>query len=64
MKLIHSQGYRGDHVSDTESAIIAFSDRAAEGCRAEITSQEDVKADKQTKDLIENAVMQLRGIIH
>ena len=49
--------------SDTEPAIIAFRNRVAEACKAEVTTEEAVKGDKESNGLIENAVMLIRGII-
>ena len=49
--------------SDTEPAIILFRNRVAEGWRAEVATEDAVTGDKQTTGLIENAVMQLRGIL-
>ena len=49
--------------SDTEPAIIAFRDRVAETCQAEVTTEDAVKGDSESNGLIENAVMLTRGII-
>ena len=49
--------------SDAEPAIIAFRNRAAEMCKAEVTTEDAVKGDTESNGLIENAVMLLRGII-
>ena len=49
--------------SDTERAIIACRNRVAEACKAEVTTEDAVKADKESNGLIENAVMLIRGII-
>ena len=49
--------------SDTEPAIIAFRNRVAENCKAEVTSEDAVKRDKPSNGLVENAVMLLRGVI-
>ena len=49
--------------NDTEPAIIASRNRVAEMCKAEVTTKDAVKRDKESNGLIENAVMQLRGII-
>ena len=49
--------------SDTEPAIIAFRNRVAAMCKAEVTTEDAVKGDKQSNWLIENAVMLLRGNI-
>ena len=48
---------------DIESAIIAFRNRVAAMCKAEVTTEDAVKGDKESNGLIENAVMLLRGII-
>ena len=49
--------------SDIEPARIAFRNRAAEMCKAEVTSEDAVKGDEESNGLIENAVMLLCGII-
>ena len=49
--------------SDTEPAIVAFRNRVAEACKAEVTMEDAVKGDKESNGLIENAVMLIRGII-
>ena len=43
--------------SDTEPAIIAFRNRVAEKCKTEAMTEDAVKRDKQTRSLIENAIM-------
>ena len=48
---------------DTELAIIAFRNRVADMCKAEVTTEDAVKGDKESTVLIENAVMLIRGII-
>ena len=48
--------------SDTELAIIAFSNRVAE-CAKQKLPQDAVKGDKESNGLFENAVMLTRGII-
>ena len=48
--------------SDTEPAIIAFRNRVAAMCKAEVTTEDAVKGDKETNGLIESAVMLLRGV--
>ena len=54
-------GYRETTLkSDTEPAIIAFTNRVAEDCKAEVASEDAVKGDKQTHGIIEN---ELRGLI-
>ena len=49
--------------SDTELAIVAFRNRVAAMCKAEVTTEDAVKGDKESNELIENAIMLLRGII-
>ena len=49
--------------SDTELAIIALKNRAAEMCKAEVTREDAVKGDKKLNGLIEKAVMLIRGVI-
>ena len=49
--------------SDTEPAIIAFRNRVAEMCNAEVATEDAVEGDKESNGLIENAVMLIRGII-
>ena len=41
----------------------AFRNRAAAMCKAEVTTEDAVKGDKESNGLIENAIMLLRGII-
>ena len=43
--------------SDTEPAIVAFRNRVAEICKAEVTTEDAVKGDKESNGFIENAVM-------
>ena len=63
-KFIDLLGYREITLkSDTEPAIIAFRNRVAETCKAEVTTEDAVKGDKESNGLIENAVMLIRGII-
>ena len=63
-KFIDLLGYREITLkSDTEPAIIAFRNRVAEACKAEVTTEDAVKGDKESNGLIENAVMLIRGII-
>ena len=63
-KFIDLLGYREITLkSDTELAIIAFRNRVAEVCKAEVTTEDAVKGDKESNGLIENAVMLMRGII-
>ena len=64
VKFVDLLGYREITLrSDTEPAIIAFRNRVAAMCKAEVTTEDAVKGDKESKGLIENAVMLLRGII-
>ena len=49
--------------SDTELAIVAFRNRVAAICKAEVTTEDAVKGDKGSNGLIENVIMLLRGII-
>ena len=49
--------------SDTEPAIIAFRNRVAENCKAEVLLEDAVKGNKLSNGLAENAVMLLRGVI-
>ena len=63
-KFIDLLGYREITLkSGTEPAIIAFRNRVAALCKAEVTTEDAVKGDKESNGLIENAVMLLRGII-
>ena len=48
--------------SGTDPATIAFGNRVAENCKAEVTLEDAVKGDKPTNGMVENAVM-LRGVI-
>ena len=64
MKFIDFLGYREITLkSDTEPAIIAFRNRVAAMCKAEVTTEDAVKGDKESNGLIENAAKLLRGII-
>ena len=64
VKFIDLLGYREITLkSDTEVAIIAFRNRAAAMCKAEVTTEDAVKGDTESNGLIENAVMLIRGII-
>ena len=64
VKFIDLLGYREITLkSDTEPAIIAFRNRLAALCKAEVTTEDAVKGDKESNGLIENAVMPLCGII-
>ena len=46
--------------SDTEPAIVAFRNRLAEMCKAEITTEDSVKGDKESNGLIQKAVMHIK----
>ena len=60
---VDSLGYRETTLKDdTETAIIAFRNRVAEVCKAEVTIEDAVKGDKQSNGLIENTVMLICGI--
>ena len=48
---------------DTELAIIAFRNRVAEMCKAEVTTEDAVEGDKESNRLIGNAVILIRGTI-
>ena len=64
VKFIDFLGYREITLkSDTELAIIAFRNRVAALCKAEVTTEGAVNGDKESNGLIKNAVMPLRGII-
>ena len=64
MKFIDLLGYCEITLrSDTEPAIIAFRNRFAAMCKAEATTEDAVKGDKESNGLIENAILLLRGII-
>ena len=43
--------------SDTEPAIVAYRNRVASMCKAEVTTEDAVKGDKESNGLIENAIM-------
>ena len=49
--------------SDTEPAIVAFRNRAAAMNKAEVTTEDAVKGDKESKGLVWNAILLLRGMI-
>ena len=62
-RFIDLLGYREITLkSDTEPAMIAFSDRVAV-CKAEAATWNAVKGESPSDGLIENSVMLLRGII-
>ena len=51
-----------DHTkSDTELAIIAFQNRVADMCKAEVATEDAVKRDKESNGLIENTVMPIQN---
>ena len=63
VKFLDLLGYREITLkSDTEPAIIVFRNRVAALCKAEVTTEDAVKGDKESNGLIESAVMLLRGI--
>ena len=62
-KFIDLLGYQITLKSDIEPAIIAFRNRVAEACKAEVTTEDAVNGDKESNGLTENAVMLIRGII-
>ena len=64
VKFIDLLGYREITLkSDTEPAIIAFRNRVAALCKAEVTMEDAVKGDKESNGLIENAITLMRGIV-
>ena len=64
VRFIDLLGYREITLkSDTETAIVAFRNRVGAVCKAEVTTEDAVKGDKESNGLTENAVMLLRGII-
>ena len=64
VRIIDLLGYREITLkSDTEAAIVAFRNRVAAKCKAEVTTEDAVKGDNESNGLIENVKMQLRGII-
>ena len=64
VKIIDLLGYREITLkSDTERATIAFRNRVAAMCKAEVTTKDAVKGDKESNGLIENAVMLRSGVI-
>ena len=56
-------GLSRDHIEERLGASNHFRGRVAEMCKAEVTTEDAVKGDKAVEQLIENTVMQLRGII-
>ena len=64
MRIIDLLGYREITLkSDTEPAIVAFRNCVAAMCKAEVTTEDAVKGDKESNGLIDNAIMLLRAII-
>ena len=64
VRFIDLLGYREITLkSDTEPAIVAFRNRVAAMCKAEVTTEDAVKGDKESNGLIENAIMLPRGMI-
>ena len=63
-KFIDSLGYREITLkSDTEPVTVTFRNRVTALCKAEVTTEDLVKGDKESNGLIENAIMLLRRII-
>ena len=63
VRFIDLLGYREVTLkSDTEPAIVAFRNRVAAMCKAEVTTEDAVEGDKASNGIIENALMLLRGI--
>ena len=63
-RFTNSSGYKEITLkSDAEQAIIAFRNRVAENCKAEVTFEDAVTGDKPSNGLVEKAVMLLRGVI-
>ena len=64
VRFIDLLGYREITLKiDTEPALVAFRNRVAAMCKAEVATEDAVKGDKESNGLIENAMMLLRGII-
>ena len=62
-RFINSLGYKEITLkSDRVPAIIAFRNRVAENCNAEML-EHAVEGDKPSNGSVENAVMLLRGVI-
>ena len=59
-RFISSLGYKEITL---KSDTIAFRNRVAENCHAEVALVDAVKGDKTSNGLVENAVMLLRGVI-
>ena len=63
-KFIDLHGYHEITLkSDTEPAITRLRNRVAEMWKAEVNTQDGVKGDKEPSGLLENGVMQIRGIM-
>ena len=63
-RFINSLGYTEITLnSDIELAIVAFRNRVAENCNAEVTLEDAVQRDEPSNGLVENAVLLLRGAI-
>ena len=61
---LNSLGYKEITLrSDAQRETIAFRNRVAENCNAEVTLEDAVKGDELSNGLVENAVMVLRGVI-
>ena len=64
VRFIDLLGYREITLkSETEPSIIGFRNRVAAMCKAEVTTEDAVKGDKESNGLIGNAMMLLGGII-
>ena len=65
VKFIGLLGYREITLKSDFRAcsVVAFRNRVAAMCKAEVTTQDAAEGDKESNGLIENAVMPLRGII-
>ena len=63
-KFIDLLGYREITLkSDTELAIMGFRNPVVGMCKAEVKQEDAVEGDKESNAPIENAVIQIRGII-
>ena len=61
-RFINFFGYKESTLkSDTEPAIVAFRNRVAENCNAEVATEDAVKGDKESNGFLENEIMLLRG---
>ena len=64
LRFIDQLGYRDVTLKgETEPAIVAFRNRVAAMCKAEVATEDAVEGDKESNGLIEKAIMLLRGII-